>query len=85
MKYAIVLLLVLVSGCGLFERKPDAPIVVQPKCLGKKPVKPNYMFDSLPKATTDAEAALAVQTLRLDFLSADKYGLDWETAASGCQ
>ena len=85
MKYAIVVLLVLASGCSLFERKPDAPIVLQPKCLGEKPVKPTYLFDSLPKVTNDVEAALAVQTLRLDFLSADKYGLDWETAASGCQ
>lgn len=72
------------TACGTFERKPEPPII-QNKCLGKRPVKPTYMFDRLPKATNELEAALAVQTLRLDFLLADQYGLDWETAASGCQ
>lgn len=85
MRVIILTLLVLLSGCSVFERKPETPIVVQPKCLGKKPVKPQYGFELLTPRETEAEAIEAVRQLMLDFRAADQYGLDWETAASGCQ
>jgi len=84
MKYGILVMLVLISGCVLFERKPDPPPIIQSKCLGARPVKPQYLFGQLPPAQSEADAAKAVQQLMLDFKASDQYGLDWETAASGC-
>jgi hypothetical protein len=57
---------------------------VQNKCLGKVPAKPQYSFEQISKPKDDMEAANAVKVLYLDFKSAVQYGLDWETAASGC-
>lgn len=80
MKRLVLLsLAVILVGCA-----GTKPPVIQSKCMGERPAKPQYEFATLPDATDEASAANAVRILYLDWMKAVQYGRDYEIAASGC-
>lgn len=88
MRLLLIGLILLSSGCGLFQ-KPKPPVityipVVNP-CLTSRPVTPVMQFDLLPKSTDEKEAAQHAKVLWDDRQALLNLVVEWQTAASGCQ
>lgn len=83
MKFFILTLCILLCGCPFTNRRADIPVAVG--CLSEVPARPFLVFETLPPAVTDKDAADQVRVLWKEREAAINYGLEWEAAAAGCE
>lgn len=75
---------VLLAGCTHRPETREVPVPVSVPCLKEIPEEPTYIFETLPAATSEVEAAEQARILYRDFKAAELYGQKWKASASGC-